>query len=335
MMMNKLTAFAFLLFIDAVLITEMSCTTNDTSSSTVIPGVTVATPAIGLKSRYEALPTDVLKITPETDIYLPILHSGEYEEPVTLPYPVNTAGAEDSPFILDDGSTLYYFFTPDVRVPAEKQLLDGVTGIYVTQKTGDGWKEPERVVLNDDISLDGAEFAQDNIIWFASARAGYDGINWFTAEFIDGKWQDWEYAGDWFPASYEVGELHFTKDWTQLYFHSGRPGGKGGYDIWTTQLVDGQWQEPVNIEGVNSAESEGWPWVSQDGRELWFNRTYLGTPALFRSRQVDGKWTEPELMISRFAGEPTLDNKGNLYFVHHYYKDGIMLEADIYLAKKK
>ena len=46
--------------------------------------------------------------------------------------PVNTAGAEDSPFVTPDGQTLYFFFTPDVRVPAEQQLLDGVTGIWVT-----------------------------------------------------------------------------------------------------------------------------------------------------------------------------------------------------------
>ena len=41
--------------------------------------------------------------------------------------PVNTSGREDSPFLLPDGQTLYFFFTPDVSIPAEKQLFDGVT----------------------------------------------------------------------------------------------------------------------------------------------------------------------------------------------------------------
>jgi len=50
---------------------------------------------------------------------------------------------------------------------------------------------------------------------------------------------------------------------------------------------------------------------------------------------VDGVWSEPELIISWFAGEPSLDNVGNIYFVHHFYKDGNMIEADIYVAKKK
>jgi len=41
--------------------------------------------------------------------------------------PVNTSGGEDSPFLLPDSQTLYFFFTPDVSIPTEKQLFDGVT----------------------------------------------------------------------------------------------------------------------------------------------------------------------------------------------------------------
>jgi len=50
---------------------------------------------------------------------------------------------------------------------------------------------------------------------------------------------------------------------------------------------------------------------------------------------LKGEWQVPELIISQFAGEPTLDRDGNLYFVHHYYKDNVMLEADIYVAERK
>ena len=86
---------------------------------------------VGEKSDVEILPreskisTDAVKMTPQTDYHPPILYSDEWEEPVPLPYPVNTAGAEDSPFIMPDGNTLYFFFTPDPAVPVEKQLIDG------------------------------------------------------------------------------------------------------------------------------------------------------------------------------------------------------------------
>jgi len=81
-------------------------------------------------SRAESIPTDVTKITPEMDLYPPILHSDEWESPVPVDAPVSTTGAEDSPFITPDGNTLYFFFTPDVRVPVEQQLVDGVTWTY-------------------------------------------------------------------------------------------------------------------------------------------------------------------------------------------------------------
>jgi len=67
---------------------------------------------------------------------------------------------------------------------------------------------------------------------------------------------------------------------------------------------------------------------------MYFTRTYLGSPSIWRSQKINGQWQTPELLISQFAGEPSLDNQGNLYFVHHYYKDNKMLEADIYVARQ-
>ena len=133
---------------------------------------------------------------------------------------------------------------------------------------------------------------------------------------------------------YEVGEMHIAPDGT-LYFHSGRAGGKGGYDIWMTKKADGTWQEPVNIDIVNSEETDGWPYITEDGNELWFTRFYQGSPAIFRSIKTDGTWGEPELIISQFAGESTMDSEGNLYFTHHFYNESGMIEADIYVAYKK
>jgi len=287
-------------------------------------------------NRIESIPDNAVKMTPEKDLYPPILHSDEFYEPVPMPWPINTAGGEDSPFIMPDGKTFYVFFTPDVSIPAEKQVLDGVTGIYVSRLQEDGnWSEPQRVSLGDDLSLDGCAFVQDNRMWFCSVREGYNGIHWFTADNVDGQWQNLKFSNLNMLEGYEVGELHITSDGSELYFHSSRPGGLGGFDIWMCLNDDGEWQAPVNIENVNSPDTDGWPYVSQDGRELWFTRFYQGSPALFRSFRINEEWQEPELIVSQFAGEPTLDNAGNLYFTHHFYANAVMIEADIYVAIKK
>lgn len=290
------------------------------------------------KTQEEALSENAVKMKLETDSFPPILHSDEWEPPTPVQGPINTTGGEDSPFILRDGNTLFFFFTPDVTIPAQEQLTDGVTGIYVSYKEGGKWSTPQRVILNDpgNLSLEGCPFFQGNTLWFCSVRkGGCRDINIYTAEFKDGKWVNWKNAGEKLNCEYEIGELHISSDQNELYFHSSRSGGKGQFDIWVTRKVDGEWQMPVNVEVVNTPENEGWPFLTEDGSELWFTRTYEGTPGIFRSRKVHGKWGEPELIISQFAGEPSLDSVGNIYFVHHFFEDGKMIEADIYVCYKK
>ncbi|MFO8060166.1 MAG: hypothetical protein R6U70_05885 [Bacillota bacterium] len=285
--------------------------------------------------RHERIPDDAQKQESVTDRHPPVMHSSEYGPPAPIPGPINTAGAEDSPFILPDGRTLYLFFTPDVSVPPEKQLLDGVSGIWVSNRVEDQWTDPTRVWLQEPekLALDGAVSIQGGEMWFASVREGYVGVNMFTADLVDGQWVNSRYAGDRLMFKIQIGEVHLHGD--HLYFHSDRPGGKGGYDIWVTARENGTWSDPVNIEPVNTESMDGFPFISADGREMWFTRTYLGTPAVYRSMKEDGEWTEPELIVSQYAGEPTLDAEGNLYFVHHYYEDSVMLESDIYVAYRK
>jgi len=59
-------------------------------------------------------------------------------------------------------------------------------------------------------------------------------------------------------------------------------------------------------------------------KELYFtdwNDTIMG-PCVYRCRLDSAdNWGPAELIVARFAGEPTLDEAGNLYFVHHYYKN--------------
>jgi hypothetical protein len=285
--------------------------------------------------RRSKIPADIVKQGPDTDLFPPILHSGEFEEPIPVPGDLNTSGAEDSPFVLPCGNQMYFFFTPDVRVPVEEQLLDSVSGVWHSLRIQGVWTEAKRIWLNDpdQLSLDGAVCIQGSEMWFASAREGYVGVNNFIAENIDGKWTNWEYAGDRIMKDLRVGETHLHGD--DLYYHSDLEGGKGDFDIWKTSRSSGNWSDPVNISEVNSAGMDGWPCISYDGTELWLTRTYQGSPSVYRSKKESDHWTEPELIISQFAGEPTLDKEGNLYFTHHFFDNGEMIEADIYVAMRK
>ncbi|MBN2537280.1 PD40 domain-containing protein [candidate division WOR-3 bacterium] len=300
-----------------------------------------------LVPRGDAIPPGAVKMTPALDTWPPILHSDEWEQPVPMPGPVNTAGAEDSPFITPDGEWFFFFFTPDVGKPANEQLFDGATGIYWSRRQGSGWTEPERVVLNDDIGLDGAEFVLGDTLWFASVRsrdALREGPEWYKAVLRGDEWRDWRNAGSQLNLDYEVGELHISADGRTMFCHrEAAAGGAGGMDLWSLARNATGWDPPVNLgTTVNGPGDEGWPFLSADGSELWFtaNGALAGPgPALWRCRKDStGAWGEPEEIVSRFAGECTMDEAGNLYFVHHFFTgtDPIqMIEADIYVCFRK
>lgn len=281
------------------------------------------------------IPANAVKMTPLADTLPPILHSNEWDKPIPVPSKVNTAGGEDSAMVMPDGNTLYFWSTPDVNIPAEKQVIDGVTGIYVSKKSNGEWQEPERIFLEKKgkAVLDGCGFVQGDTMWFCSTREGYTGMHWFTAQYKDDKWQNWKNAE--YNSKWEVGEFHITSDGNELYFHSPRGNADGNYDVWVSKKSDSEWQEPTKLDIVNTGDTEGWPFVTEDGNELWITRIYKGSPAIFRSKKLNGEWQKPELIISQFAGEASLDKDGNIYFTHHYYKDNQMIEADIYVAYKK
>jgi hypothetical protein len=297
---------------------------------------------VGNISRAEAIPNDAIKMTPELDHYPPQLNpvfAAFYEDPVPMPGPINTAGAEDSPFITPDGNNFFFWFTPDASAPLQNQVTDRSTGIYWSRKVDGEWTEPERVYLTyyDEPSLDGAHTILDDKMWFASARAGgFREMDMWSATLDDGRWLGWTVVEERLNLEIGIGELHVSVDGNRIYFDSSREGGLGEKDIWMTERVDGEWLDPVPIAAVNTEYNEGWPYVNQDETELWFTFG-PAAPEVHRSLFIDGAWQAPELILSPFAGEPTLDAAGNLYFVHHYWDpfENRMIEADYYVCYRK
>ena len=294
------------------------------------------------QTRADAIPSSVIKMTPANDNAPPQLSfkfKNIWNDPVPMDGPINTTGAEDSPFITPDGNTFYFWFNADETKDIEEQVADPLTGIWWSKRVNDQWQEPQRLYLQyfNEIGLDGAPMVRGNTLWFVSIRKGnYRDIDIWTAEMVGGRWVNWDNAGELLNKNYDVGELHVSADGSEIYYGSSRPGGKGQMDIWVTRKENGIWQEPENITQVDSTLNEGQPFLSEDGNELWFTRSTPG-PEIWRTIKINGQWQEPELIVSNLSGEPTLDLSGNLYFVHLRWDDTLnrATEADIYVCYRK
>lgn len=63
-----------------------------------------------------------------------------------------------------------------------------------------------------------------------------------------------------------------SPDGRTLYFYSNRAGGLGGYDLYTSTLIDGAWSEPTNLgPAINTPFNEYSPALGPDSRTLYFS----------------------------------------------------------------
>lgn len=94
----------------------------------------------------------------------------------------------------------------------------------------------------------------------------------FQTKFEDGSWTELaelDIAND---GSKHTPSVAFSPDGKTLYFAHKKSTGKGGKDIYTAKLKeDGKWTNPENLSVVNTASDDDGPFVSRDGKTLYFS----------------------------------------------------------------
>jgi hypothetical protein len=98
---------------------------------------------------------------------------------------------------------------------------------------------------------------------------------------------------------------YVSADGSELYFHSNRPGGYGGMDLWAAsrerseQTPEGYWSVPTNLgPTVNSAYLDGSPYITDDGLEFFFTSDRPGGQGdydiwMMRRETTEDPWGEP------------------------------------------
>jgi len=188
------------------------------------------------------------------------------------------------PFVAPSGDKVFFDFSEPLTVSDQHRENNN---LYVSYRSGDGWTsgQPLDSIINTENTEMFAGVALNGNLYFAadyrSSEGGFDIYRSVMNEDVN---QAPENLGT--AVNSEGNEFHafISPDETFLLFDSDRAGGFGENDLYVSfRDADGNWLPAVNLGArVNTAASESRPYVSPDGKSLFFcsNRTASDSPAV-------------------------------------------------------
>jgi Tol biopolymer transport system component len=193
--------------------------------------------------------------------------------------------------IAPDGRTMVFAS----RIFLEEIGPEGEGGnIWITEKTDHDWTEPKPVngPINTKYHDSYPCLAKNKNLYFFSRKPGGIGdSDIYISEFIDGKYQPPINLGSRLNTKYDEWDTYISPDESYMIYCSTMPGGLGRDDLYVTyKQSDGSWSSPVHmVNEINSEGSENRPYVSPDGRYLFYASTISGKRDIY---WVDAKIIE-------------------------------------------
>ncbi|MEO8451528.1 MAG: hypothetical protein ABI647_17170 [Gemmatimonadota bacterium] len=181
----------------------------------------------------------------------------------------------------------------------------------------------EGVISTADDEFGGAFTKDGKTVYFTKSAPGSYRYTICESHWLGGRWTTPVVSP--FSGRYSDSDPVFSPDGSKLFWTSDRPvdgAVKHDYDIWMVEKRGAGWSAPIHLPApINSEASEFFASMSKSG-VLYFSSSRRGgaTGAIeaYRSRQVGGKWTEPE-NVSRMINGP--DSAA-------YYDLDVMIDPD-------
>jgi hypothetical protein len=172
--------------------------------------------------------------------------------------------------------------------------------LWQASRNMDGWDEP--VIIPEPVSSSsdewGPSFTSDNVLYFVSYRPGGVGDgDIYRSVPVQGEYPSVENLGPPINTPFNDGSPFIADDESYMVFESFRPGGYGQGDLYISYRDGDTWGEPENLGSiVNTDQIEDDPFISPDGKYLFFNRRR----SFVTTEQTDLYWVD-----ARVVFEPT------------------------------
>ncbi len=159
--------------------------------------------------------------------------------------------------------------------PDGKKLFCSISGsLCVLDKTPTGWSEPTKLgpVINFQKRQDGASVAESGALYFTTMFGSKDGM--YRSEYANGKYSEPKKLDIQVNGNRILGYPVISPDERYVIFMSWTiQTGYGMNDLYISfRNINGKWGEPQNLgEKINTRYSESFPFVTRDGKYLFFN----------------------------------------------------------------
>ncbi len=230
------------------------------------------------------------------DIYFSERQGGKWSKPLNLGKPVNTPNHDATVSITPDGTRMILYIEGD---------------LYESDLEGKEWGKPKKLPneINTKYHETSASFSADGKqLYFVSDRADMTlgGHDIFVADIDEkGRFGKPRNLGPVINTEYEEEGVFMHPDGKTMYFSSKGHNTMGGYDIFRSELVDGQWGKPVNL---------GHP-VNTPDDDVFFVMNAKGNRGYYASVRKDDGFGEKDIYVITFLGDkkpPLLTTEDNL-----------------------
>lgn len=260
------------------------------------------------------------KLVDQADRAIEICHNAvafmSVNRPVTIHNfgtSVNTKYTEYNPVVSADESVMAF----TALRPNSGKTRSGdkfIEEILISYNKSGNWTEPVVVPVASEYNVGTAGISSDGQKMLIFMGGAVDAGNIFVVNKSGDGWSNPSILANTLNGKYIESTASITPDGKTIYFASNRLGGKGGMDIYKTELqANGTWSQAVNLGApINTKDNEDAPYIHPDKKTLFFTsdgHSTMGGRDIFFTKLVGNKWTKPENM-----GYPVNTTANDNYF---------------------
>lgn len=206
---------------------------------------------------------------------------GKWTQPEPLPFGEEYRVGDFT--IAPDGKTLIF---------ASKIFLDEIGpegdggNIWIVEKTTTGWTIPKPVSgpINTKYHDSYPCLASNrNLYFFSRKPGGFGKSDLYMAEYMNGEYQIPVNLGSPLNTAAHEWDTYIAPDESYMIYCSMMEGGLGSDDLYITfKRSDGKWGKPVHMGNkINTEKSENRPYVTPDGKYLFYASTITGNRDIY------------------------------------------------------